>query len=62
MVPQVNLAAMPLRVLVYARSGGLRAMSDEQAEEVITRVVDALKFLGNEVELMRPGNTWTDSP
>ena len=45
-----ELLVKPSRVLVYPRSGGLKAMTDDRAEEVLMDVIRALEYLGHEVE------------
>jgi hypothetical protein len=45
-----ELLVKPLRILVYPRSGGLKAMTEDRAEEVLTNVIRALEFLGHQVE------------
>ena len=45
-----ELLVKPLRVLVYPRSGNLKTMTDERAEEVLRDVIRALEYLGHQVE------------
>ena len=45
-----ELLLNPTRVLVYPRSGGLKAMTDTRAEEVLRDVMRALEYLGHQVE------------
>jgi hypothetical protein len=45
-----ELLVKPSRILVYPRSGGLKAMTDGRAEEVLMNVISALEYLGHQVE------------
>ena len=45
-----ELLLKPLRVLIYPRSGGLRALPEVRAEEIVERIVRALEYLGYQVE------------
>jgi hypothetical protein len=45
-----ELLVKPSRILVYPRSGGLKAMTENRAEEVLTNFISALDFLGHLVE------------
>jgi hypothetical protein len=45
-----ELLVKPSRILVYPGSGGLKAMTEDRAEEVLTNVIRALEFLGHQVE------------
>lgn len=40
----------PPRILVYPRTGGLRAIPEGRAEEIVANVTRALDFLGHQVE------------
>ncbi len=45
-----ELLVKPSRVLVYPRSGALKTMADDRAEEVLMGVIKALEYLGHQVE------------
>jgi hypothetical protein len=45
-----ELLQQPFRILVYPRSGGLKTLSEENAEEILTNIVRALEYLGHQVE------------
>lgn len=40
----------PTRICLYEESVGLRQLSKERAEEILIRVIQALQFLGYQVE------------
>jgi hypothetical protein len=40
----------PSRILVYPRSGGLKTMTDDRAEEVLMEIIRALEYLDHQVE------------
>jgi hypothetical protein len=46
-----ELLVKPLRILVYPNSGGLKTMSDDQAEDIIKNIVRALEYLGHPFEI-----------
>ena len=56
-----ELLVNPFRILIYPRSGGLQAVSDDRAEEIIANIIDALEYLGHQVE-KDFGSTWDLQP
>jgi hypothetical protein len=40
----------PPRILVYPRSGGLKGITDDRAEEILANLIRALEYLGHRVE------------
>jgi hypothetical protein len=45
-----ELLIQPPRIHVYSRSGGLKTMTDDFAEEILTNIVRTLEYLGHQVK------------